>query len=518
MSALQNTPAVHRGNYYTAGAIRVLAKLAGMGIAVPDDALAVPKFEGGGEPLVQFKQIEHALLNWFEGRDYDQAQALIHYKVPCFDYHVIRILDVDACPRELSTDMLCPTRADAVAAVVFACDRDAIGIDAFRQDGDAIVAVINGVDVVKIEAIAYEPFDLGIRDRVRTALKGVREYDPMTLQARAARLPGFADFDYGDSLSFRTMHRLDTCQLLGHPSSWALAMRGALAQVDIDVKLSQAQELTAVFFGAGSWHQLVKHQDALNDGFTPIALNVKTAAGHQQRFYCTTEEALFAAGAALKAYPEPVVVQNFGLCLDKHRLTLWAAARRAIEAAGPANYCPPCIECGSNDYWSVESDGEPAHLDAAQRILQALGQANGIVSTQWVLYAGEGAAGILAALLRREGQPKEHLVQFGEHAVAVFHVPNPNGGSQLTARARIYRIDAGRPHHVADVDMYKAELDVVNDAGQTRLVIGPDYGKGEPVEILVPDMDQLGRLLELTHGDGLFARRRPHFEALAPGR
>ena len=502
--------AIHSGNYYSLGAVRVIAKLTEMGIAFPQEVLEFPKFEGGDKPFVEFTRIEHALLDWFDGRDYDQAQALIHFRPPVSNYHIIRILNEELCPPEISHDMLCPTRADAVAAVVFACDHDATAVEAFRKQGDYIVAVINGADALRIEAITYEPFDIAARDRVRTSLKGVRERDRGGLRERAARLPGFAGLDYGADLAHRKSHWQDRCLLLGYPANWALAMRGALKQVDIIVKQSQAQELAASFFGANSWHQLIKHQNELNDGLIPIAVKMDTANGVKQSFYWTNEEALFAVGICLRSYQEPVVVKHFSLTFDKTKLMFSAATQKAAAVFTEVENCPPCIECGSNDYWSAGYCGEHAHLEAAQKVLQALDTEDSTILTNGILYSSSGTLGILASVLEREGQPSTHAVEFDEHGIAVFHMPNPDGGPSLAAYALIYQINEGRLSKVHEVAMYKAEVDVVNKEGKTFLVIEPDYGNSAPIDIPFSDMAQVDRLMELSYGGGLFSLTVPY--------
>lgn len=514
MSSSERRPAIHAGNYYLTGVRRVLAKLAAMGIAVPADALGVPAFEGIGKPMAEFTRIEHAMLDWFTGRDYDQAQALIHYRPPGGEDHVIRILDEERCPRELTFDMLCPTRADAVAAVVFACDQDAVRVDAFRQEGEALVAVIDGADVVRIDPVRCEPFDRAVRDRVRTALKGVRRYDTRSLYARAARLPGFDNREHGMELN-RFGRVEESCLFLGFPTNWAFAVRSALRQVQINVKQSQAQELAAVFFGASNWHQLVKHQDEPYSGVGPVQVTIHAATGPQERFYRTPEEAIFSVGCALKSYPEPVVIQRFDLTLDERSVSFRAVTRRAYDTTEPADrfFCPACIEGGGNDRWVASDDGDLAYVEAAQRIIGKLGTEQGAVSTSGALYAGDEPAATLAGLLGREGLPADHLVHLGDYAVAVFHEPEPNGGSLRTARVRIYRLEPGHGYRRGeDVAMYKARVRVVEAAKGKTLVIRPDYGHGAPIEIPVADVEQVRRLLALVHGEHLFTHSVPGIE------
>lgn len=362
----------HSGNYYVPGTQRVLAKLADLGVAVPAKALAYP--EWGRQMLAEFTYLEHAMLDWFCGRDYEQAQSLIHFSAPRDEWHVIYVLDDDKCPFELSHQMVAPSLLDALGAVVDSCRRDKVTLGHCRKEGPNVVAVIDGIDVLRIEPIQLEPFNLSVRNRVQAAFKGVRRGDlPATARA-AACLPGYRDTLVRFDLSPPLLP--DSDLLFGFTGNWVVAMRNALKQVGIEVKQSQAQELVAVFFGAGSWHQLIKHRDTLNGSQAPVMVSVETSDTVQCKYYRTTEEAIFATGFVLKNYPEPVVIRNFDASLDRHRVLLEASRLRDMPAEHSAIYrnIPYCIVCGYNDYWSLEYDSVAPSIEGeARQLLKTLG-------------------------------------------------------------------------------------------------------------------------------------------------
>lgn len=521
MQKTRTTPVIHSGNYYAVSTARVVAKLDAMGIEVPSAATELPAFQVGEKSIVEFTRIEHAMLDWFEGRDYDQAQALIHYQPVQNGAHVIRILHEATCPSEISQDMICPSLADAIAAVIYGCDRDTVVLDEVRRDNDAVIAVIHGIDTLRIEAIVCEPFNIAIRDRVRTAFKGVREYDLQTILDRVARLPGLANVA-DPELDHRHPRRIpDACLLFGFPGNWAFAMRSALQQVDIVVTQSQAQELVAVFFGAGSWHQLIKHRDQLNSTACPVAVSV-TEPFNRQLFYQTPEEALFAVGTAAKALTEPLVISTIGLSLDKRRLCVAINTQRNYDETPPSErfLSKQAIETGMNDYWAASDYVEPAHFDAALELCDRLDALRNCtpataVATAGILYKRDGVEALLRGLLAREGLASDNLIFIGQFAFAVFHVPDPDGLGMLTAQARIYRIDESGVEEVNQVAMYKAEIEVKEAVGVNKLVITPDYGNGEAIEIGFVDIEQVMRLLALTHGDDLFARSVPRLPIVA---
>lgn len=497
-----NDTAIHSGNYYMAGVRRVLAKLAEMGVEVPSEALSLPPHEGVGTPLREFTRIEHAMLDWFEGRDYEQAQALIHFQQSRNEWHVIHILDEEKAPRDISHEMLSPSRLDALVAVLASCDRDTVRLDACRNEGDALVVVINCTDVFRIEPVVMEPFDLALRNRVRTAFKGVRHYDQQAILDHALRLPGFKSLAL-DNGHYR--HNAEGgCMLLGFPGNWAFAMRHALKQVGITVKQSQAHELSAVFFGANHWHQLIKHQDEQINGLPPVAVTVEG----RTRFYHTTEEALFTVGKEIESFPEPVVMQHFGLSLDNHHITFWAARQSVMSALPPTEQylCPNCIESGANDYGDAASYGMDEVTDAARRMLETIGTGKADVSTLGVLYDGADDTALLESLLGREGIPPSQIVPIGDYVLAVSYVPEPNGSEQLAAHLQIFQIthDGLRKAKDGDVSMYKAEVRIIKGIDGLMLVIRPDYGKGAPFEIPVAQMAEVDRLVALTHRAGIF--------------
>lgn len=503
MFTTQKPAAAHRGNFYSFGAIRVVAKLREMNIAVPDDIHSQPNVNSDSIFFQKFSQLEHAMLDWFEGRDYEVAQSLIHFRPPTTQYQVIRLLNEEQCPSDLSTDMLCPSVLDALAAVVSACDLDGIRVNSFRHTTTGIVAVIGGVDALKVEPITCEKFDLNIRDRVRKHFKGVRHRDENAIHSKLARLPGFS------SLKVRTNYPFTPkdlgCMLFGFPGNWSYAMREALKQVGIEVKQSQAQELAAVFFGANSWHQLIKHQDELGSNCKPVAVKYETVDGWAEHFYLTSEEALFSLGKIINSMGEPLVITHFDLSTCQSRIVSWLTKESNVSESPLLSPELNSITCGLNDYWENDDYGRPEYMTAAQRILSSLGEQDSTISTTGILYPDNSTLGILNALLKRDSTPASEVIEFDGHAVVITYHPNPNGGEMLTAYAKIYQITKDRLHLLHVVAMYKAVVSLEVTEGKEFLVLAPNYGNDKPIEIPIKDRRGVGRLIDLSFGDELFA-------------
>lgn len=498
---------VHSGNYYTSGAKRVVSKLGKMNIPVPAAALECPPHPGPGTPLATYSRLESALLNCFDSRDYTQAQGLIHFKPPRNEWHLIRLLDVEKSPSELSNDMLCPSLLDAVGAIINACDYDIIRIDAWRREAEAVIATISGSDVVRIEPIQCEPFDSAVRDRVRKTLKGVRNYDYDNVRKRLARLPGF------QSCAIEKNARIsraipDACMFLGFHTNWALAMRSALKQVGITVKQSQAQELAAVFFGASDWHQLTAHDADLGNQMRPVVLTIEEPDGKALRFYHSNEEALFAVGKLVEAQEEPVILDDVRLNVLENTVLCRLVKPRVMETLPPSErvFYPGWVSIGDNEYWTLSGRKNVA-LEAASRCVLEELDANGPSTQTAENIYGSGDIGLLQSVLsRRFDINPEQIVIVGDHVLAVAYVPEPDGGPLLSSFLQVFSITPQGPSKIdgGDISMYKAEIRVSSSLAGITLEIRADYGHQPPISIAAANLDQIRRLKALTHPTGIF--------------
>lgn len=483
---------------------RVLAKLAQMNITVPAQALQVPPHQGLGLPHVRYTYLEHALMDWFEDRDIEQSQALIHFQPPRDEWHAISLLNAEKAPSNLSHDMLCPTLVDAIAAIIDAYDRDTARIDGWRREAGAVIAFADGVDVVRIDPVRYEPFNQAVRDRVRSAMKGVRRLDRAAAVQQLVRLPGFkACVPTEDA----TDGRPDGCMLLGFPTNWAFAMRSALEQVGISVKQSQAQELVAVYFGASDWHQLTSHQNEANDRTPPVALMIDDPDGRKVSYFRTPEEGLFALGKLLEAQTEPLVLQYLSTSLSNDNVICMVAKESAMQALPIEQQylCPSWISLGASDYWSIDDCASRDLADAVAPVLESLANSDITPPAAEHLY-GRGDRGLLESILGRAGIPPSQIIYVGSHALAVAYVPEPDGGPRLAARLQIFAITPQGPKPIegGEIAMYKAETRVFQDAKGFTLEIRGDYGSQPPVRITAAHLGQLRQLKALTHPAGIF--------------
>jgi hypothetical protein len=362
---------INSQNYYSTGVQRVVIKLNQLGINVPEDALRVkpPRYYWSQDKI---SNIEYAAMDWFTGRDYEQAQTLIHFREqPQTNWHVIHWLDDFGFFGNITDQLMCRSLLDAIALIIEGADLEPLHLTAFRREGDSVVVQFGDGDKLRIEPIRIEPFNLAVRNRVQTAFKGIRQVNIDFLLGNATKLPGFKGREFINDIE--TLNP-DMPMLLGFPGNWVYAMRNALKQIGIQVKQSEAQELVAAFFGAANWHQLVKHQDQLNDSMLPVCVAVKLEGNWSNSFYSSPEEAIFATGIALNDYPEPVVIHHFAPCLDSRRVNIWASTKEDMSKTDPMKLysVPNCIECGGNDYCGDVGIEKPESLNIAKTILEDL--------------------------------------------------------------------------------------------------------------------------------------------------
>lgn len=475
---------VHSGNYYTAGASRVVAKLKKLGIPIPDGVLSAPRRVGNFSPL------EHAVMDWFSSNDYDQAQALVHRKEASRQWYIITIQDFDRTPPELSDGMLCPSIKDAVTAVLLQCDQSLVRVETARQENGGIVFVIDGHDTIQIQPITLEPFNLEIRDRVRNAFKGLRQHLD-DFYGRLKRLPGYK----GIAFEGKPEHSPNGGMLLGFPGNWALAMRNALEQVGIAVKQSQAQELVAVFLGASDWHQLVRHEDDPALSAVPVAV----AIAGRRTFYHTTEEAIFATGKHIEHHDIGATltpIQQGGMSFYRNTLALSLAKKSELESMDPMDrpFCPAYIQTGANDYWLEGEEGQGNFAEAAHQLLAALDESDKDQPHRSPFDQGMDNSTMLVAMLARAGIPESQIVFMGDYALAVSYNTPPGAWLQ------VYHLAGNTPRKIpnGDIAMHKATAKIVEADTGPAIHIAGDYGRATAIQIPITHWALVQRFANLV--------------------
>lgn len=507
MSSLYQAPSI-KETAYEDGAERVVAKLHSMGIPIPQTAVAIPPGPHPNPLSAMHRRctlLEEALLDRFDVTDLCQAASLIHYQAPRADWHALHLL-TDDFGFDLERLTLCPSLLDALGATVTACDGAAMRLETCRRNGEAVELTVGSQVAFRIEPIKIEPFNLALRDRVRTTFKGVRTGDFPAILRRALRLPGFA-------LTAAAPHvyepKLDDGFFISSPANWALGMRGALAQVGIAVKQAQAQELVAVLFGASSWHQLIKHRNDLHMALKPVAVTQMTGTGPIERFYHTTEEAIFAFSEALKYSPEPLVVNHLSK-RGQYQVSMLATTPAELEAQNASlerhvwEEAPSCLTCEDLESYSIadHAQDEQAVRAAAEQLLAALKSSSTAASSE-CLYARPDVFGVLEAKFRRSGATVGYMGQVGRHVVAIFQLKAIDG-SQGLARIGIYRIEGDRALNALDEALYKATLSYHPEVDGGTLTIEPDYGHKPPMLVPLVSPDQVRPLLDIAGNHNVF--------------
>jgi hypothetical protein len=305
--------------------------------------------------------------------------------------------------------------------------------------------------------------------------------------------------------------RDDRRQLFGFPGGWAHAMRDALAEVGVPVTLSQAQEAVAVFFGAGSWHQLVKHQDLANAALVPVGIEWQDVDGASQlKYFWTPEEALFAVGKLVERSAYRLRVQYFSS-------TLSSVGSVAI-ALCPARVVPPsaselelldlesCVRMPADEYVYEKEDDEgetTVTMRAARELLAAAERDGCETGSRDTLYVGEGVEGLLKGIMLRNGIPASHVVLSHDNACAVGY-ETVNDEVTFGALLYVYERKGESLRATAIVSMYKAKLSIAEDRGGYSLIIRGDYGHDAPIVVGFDNREQLNKLLGLVYAEGVF--------------
>lgn len=491
-------------NFYAGCIPRLVAKLTELGIAIPPKALQLHTPQRGVTP---FSYIEHALMDWFDWRDFEQAQSLIHFRQAARSWCVATSAERPDRPSELSDRTISPNPVKALTGIILACDRAALRIDTCVKRGDSIVVMAKGEPLASIDPIEVQPFDLAIRDRVRTAFKGVRALNEETVKRRATRMPGIK------GLAWRTPSgsRDAGCQLLGTPNGWAIAMRGALAQVEIPVKLSQAQELVAAYFGASCWHQLVKHQDQLNSGMFPIGVaSAGRDAGTRHTYYWTPEEALFAVGKAAESGTIALRVEYMGIAFSSRFIVAAALAPAEVDLSTSDEKQEPAesiINCPADDYWFASEEASQAEAAATkllERIVAASTRVHPEVSAVEVLYHGSGRLDVVKGIVARDGIPARNVLAARNCVCAVEYQTGGIGDASQVSVLHVFENTTDGVRRAHAISMYKAKSAIVESGIGYALTMRADYGRDQPVEVQFDDMKQLNEFMSLTHAEGLF--------------
>ena len=489
---------IDQHNYYRSGIDRVIGQLRQIDASVPDAALRrVPTMPeeilsvSGLPESPAFSPLDHAIMNRFEGRDYLLAQQLLHpTKIGSNEWHAIGFPDPET-PSPTLDFVLSPSLLDATAVAISHCDKSGTRIDAVESDGTKVVFWASKTVAASICPIDFEPFSLQKRDRVRFAFKHVRNHsNPELLHARLKKIPGFENT--GFSVPFYERTPRDGCLLFGYPSNWAAEMKNALEDVEIAVKLHQAQDLVATFFGAASWHQLISHQDDEMRVLVPTCVSWGDEKGRQHRYFKTAEEAIYAVGQIIGASHEDIVVDHLSLTLSNYPATLSCAKKNDFEAAdGHDRYLlTHCIESGWNDVESA-ADCSDGVVVTAERLLRAITNKKG--NPAEVLCSKGGARGQFFAAQKRAGVSEENIVPVGDYFLS-FEMANEPGERDFLF---IHRIEGNAITKVADgIPLYKASL--VLSPGAQSLTIKTDYQRVTVATIPVVDARFIDTVRDIT--------------------
>lgn len=430
---------IHYGDYYTAGATRVLDKLAALGLAQPDLNLL---FEG--------------LLDRFEGRDWLLACALLSANDPS-DWHAIAFPLTSPIQSHGNPVCLASDANLALSYCLEQMDRDRVFPTEIRPELNG-AAIYRGDDVIaQIRRIRFKESATATRGRVEKAFKGLRSLgDQELLVARLKTLPGFANTEF--DLPTETHATPDGCLLIPYPGNWAKAIRDLLGSFAIPIKLHQAQEVVAAFFGASSWHQLTANQGDLRCWLTPCCVTSSYHDLSQWQFYRTTAESVYAFGIALKEIQIPTKIMSAGILSSYMNVSITAYDKDVSHE----EYCEaePLLTCESPVV--VDVDENLGYCEQSASIWERLKEGKAIPLT-----LGDWRQDLLRSN-QRLGFDEEHTLQIGDWYFRKYEYEN--GRSYLY----VEEIVAGVVRFKTDpFALYKADRQY--DASSRLFTLFADY-------------------------------------------
>lgn len=485
---------------------RLIGHLRARKIDIPAAALEPGQPKPYEAPYEALAPLDKALMAAFDYRDFEQAHALLHRRQSTTDWCVLRPAAVWEARLGLSDPTLCPSNVLALELLVRLCDQQAVRIERCWRRGAALVVESAGKTLATVEPIAVEPFDRNVRDRVRSAFKGVRERDYAAIQRRATRLPGLKGLPWRE-LPWHGPGRLG-CMLFGYPANWAIAIRGALRDVGVSTKLSEALEAAAAYLGASSWHELIRHDSEPFASFVPVGVAIRDNAGQVKwSYFSTPEEALWATAKMAARSPLALAIDSIEASFEsRHRVCAFLPGATTGLALGDAG---PGIECATHELWSSSGEASASTFRAAKLLLsQATARESG-GSAAPLLYTGTTPADLMLGIMERSGIPPTQLVIGNEHFCVVEHRERrgTDNGDEMAHEAilSLYDVKHNEVRPSVVLSMYKAEVTFAERDGKPALVIRGDYGNDDPVTITFPTARRRQQLLDLTHADGLFS-------------
>ena len=380
------------------------------------------------------------LAGFFETHDFEvAARWMVNTDVPP-EWHLVQ-LGVDGLGGRYDTYNLARSLTEALAFVVEEVDFTRTVVTDVRIAGTAVELSAHGSLVARVEPIRFEPTQQAGKERVESALKGLMQYGQEDkVLARLATLPGLAGIrPYGVAIPGAPRGEA----IIKTPASYVIHMRALLAsQFGITVKLSQAQELASVLFGARDWQHLIANADQVGYGFYPIPL-IKGHYGDNQaviQYYRTHAEAIWAFGQTVKSADEDLQTIYYG-CSTYSGLHIGAMLRQQVEDENADDLVSsvkfPTV--GATDHYQQIAAALVADRSALPtQLARTLGIA---LPTQARLEAADRRLGIDGVAELQLGKWWFTKRAFGKHDHLVGETFREDGSLELQRMAAIYKAE-----------------------------------------------------------------------------
>ncbi|MCA2999933.1 MAG: hypothetical protein ING75_15185 [Rhodocyclaceae bacterium] len=286
-------------------------------------------------------------------------------------------------------------------------------------------------------------------------------------------------------------------------------MRDILDSFGIDVSLSQAQEVTAAFFGAQNWSQLVRLQNLPTKHVEPSRVYITRNGHSRDLFFHTPEEAIWCCARELRLFDKAlqVTLLSDGMGNMSPRVELCVALDEDCRSGSVHPYFnASVIELTATHAKSNQDDSEfavpSALMNSVDGLLASVASGSGkhVATTSGILYRGTDRKQAAGLMFERLGIPPSRVFVLDFCAAAIDYETDERDAPHKTkAYLHVAHFEEGKCTLAEPIPLHRAlcTVDLTNDG--YLLTVEANYGRGYSVALAISDRQALERLLDAAY-------------------
>jgi hypothetical protein len=398
-----------------------------------------------------FDELKSQLVEYFENQCYQYAQSLQNLTQD-HNWHFIFVHSPFQEVLQCEWFTVTKSAPEALGSLLVQLDSCRVFPTAATRASDGKLTLRQGEQIVaEISPVRFQSVPEEMAKRVENAFKGMQRLgEEPRLVERLRALPGLQGARVED---YRPRPRVEGATVLLTASNLCAQLRKMLKmEFKIEVRQSQALELTARMFGAPTWNHFVAHEKLRLCHLVPAVLFSENPDGFA--FYRSAGEAIWAFGqrCARTAGVRPFISANGFYGDGPYLYLLGENGRKLPEGAPEFSVC----------YFS---DAGEVHEDYLQRAQALLASAN--LTTDLVRLFGEDRVHQWTEANTRLGRARQ--LQIGTWLFSVNQPKDPN--REILFLERVDQL--GQEFPKDEAYLYKAEIQEEDDV--IRLL--GDYGR-----------------------------------------